>query len=189
MADAVAEKAVAHEGWQVMFLCMAGLLGLTVLPVLPLKEPVAHTHASNKPQGLALVIGWLHRALAPGMLVFFGLHPKLGPIAEQARAAGLPVTSELALLPDECDATIANDGSSAVELAARYDDVVYRFDVSSGEVVQIKVGSELQDCYHFRVSSAPGPIDLWFDRFHRLVRQEFTESGHKTIVQLIQVRR
>src|SRR5207302_1915812 len=48
----------------------------------------------------------------------------------------------------------------------------------------IKVGSELQDCYHFRVSSAPGPVDLWFDRYHRLVRQEFTESGHKTIVQL-----
>lgn len=63
----------AHEGWQVMFLCMAALLGLTVLPVLPLKEPPAHTHASNRPQGLALVMGWLHRALAPGMLVFFGL--------------------------------------------------------------------------------------------------------------------
>ena len=53
----------------------------------------------------------------------------------------------------------------------------------------IKVGSELQDCYHFRVSSAPGPVDLWFDRHHRLVRQEFTESGHKTIVQLVNIRR
>ncbi|MBI5927467.1 MAG: MFS transporter [Aquabacterium sp.] len=63
----------AREGWQVMFLCMAGLLALTILPVLPLKEPPAHTGAANKPQGLALVMGWLHRALAPGMLVFFGL--------------------------------------------------------------------------------------------------------------------
>lgn len=63
----------AREGWQVMFLCMAGLLGLTVLPVLPLKEPPRHTAPSNKPKGMALVIGWLHRALAPGMLVFFGL--------------------------------------------------------------------------------------------------------------------
>ena len=27
-------------------------------------------------------------------------------------------------------------------LAARYDDVVYRFDTASGEVVQIKVGAE-----------------------------------------------
>ncbi|TAK97102.1 MAG: MFS transporter [Aquabacterium sp.] len=63
----------SHEGWQVMFLCMAGLLGLTILPVLPLKEPPRHTAPSNRPQGMALVIGWLHRALAPGMLTFFGL--------------------------------------------------------------------------------------------------------------------
>jgi hypothetical protein len=55
--------------------------------------------------------------------------------------------------------------------------------------VKQKVGNEEQDCYHFRVSSAPGPVDLWFDRYHRLVRQEFTESGHKTIVQLVNVRR
>lgn len=52
-----------------------------------------------------------------------------------------------------------------------------------------KVGNELQDCFHFRVSSAPGPVDLWFDKYHRLVRQEFTESGHKTVVQLINIRR
>jgi Domain of unknown function (DUF6134) len=52
-----------------------------------------------------------------------------------------------------------------------------------------KVGNDLQECYHFRVSSAPGPVDLWFDRYHRLVRQEFTESGHKTVVQLINIRR
>jgi len=54
---------------------------------------------------------------------------------------------------------------------------------------QLKVGGELQDCFHFRVSSAPGPVDLWFDRYHRLVRQEFTESGHKTVVQLNTIRR
>jgi hypothetical protein len=54
---------------------------------------------------------------------------------------------------------------------------------------QHKVGKEVQDCYHFRVSSAPGPVDLWFDRYHRLVKQEFTESGHKTIVQLLTIRR
>ena len=57
------------------------------------------------------------------------------------------------------------------------------------ETQQLKVGNQLQDCYHFRVSSAPGPVDLWFDRYHRLVRQEFTESGHKTVVQLINIRR
>ena len=57
------------------------------------------------------------------------------------------------------------------------------------ETQPLKVGNEQQDCYHFRVSSAPGPVDLWFDRYHRLVRQEFTESGHKTVVQLINIRR
>ncbi|MBI2804966.1 MAG: hypothetical protein HYX68_08295 [Planctomycetes bacterium] len=54
---------------------------------------------------------------------------------------------------------------------------------------KLKVGNQLQDCYHFLVTAAPGPIDLWYDRYHRLVRQEFTESGHKTIVQLVTVRR
>lgn len=54
---------------------------------------------------------------------------------------------------------------------------------------KIKVGADLQDCYHFRVAAAPGPVELWFDRYHRLVRAEFTEAGHKTIVQLINVKR
>jgi hypothetical protein len=56
---------------------------------------------------------------------------------------------------------------------------------------KIPVGGQLQDCYRFQVPTTPssGPIDLWYDKYHRLVRQEFTESGHKTIVQLNQVRR
>jgi hypothetical protein len=54
---------------------------------------------------------------------------------------------------------------------------------------QLKVGSQLQDCYHFRVTGGPSPVELWYDRYHRLVRQESTEMGHRTIVQLVQVRR
>jgi hypothetical protein len=54
---------------------------------------------------------------------------------------------------------------------------------------QLKIGGQLQDCYHFRVSAAPGPVDLWYDRYHRIVRQEFTESGHKTVVQLVHIKR
>lgn len=54
---------------------------------------------------------------------------------------------------------------------------------------KLKIGSKLDDCYHFRVTGIPVPIDLWFDRYHRMVRQEFTESGHRTIVQVIAVRR
>jgi len=40
-------------------------------------------------------------------------------------------------------------------------------------------------CYRFRVTGAGVPIDLWFDQYHRLVRQEFTDSGRRTIIQLI----
>jgi hypothetical protein len=54
---------------------------------------------------------------------------------------------------------------------------------------QITMNSQPQNCYHFRISGIQVPIDLWFDRYHRLVRQEFTESGHKTIVQLNNVKR
>lgn len=48
-----------------------------------------------------------------------------------------------------------------------------------------KIGGQLEDCYHFRVTGIPSPTDLWFDRHHRLVRQEFTEKNQKTIVQLM----
>ena len=54
---------------------------------------------------------------------------------------------------------------------------------------KIPVAGQMQDCYRFLVATAPGPIDLWYDKYHRLVRQEFTESGHKTIVQLVNVKR
>ncbi len=57
------------------------------------------------------------------------------------------------------------------------------------DMQQLKVGTQLQECYHFRVTGGSAPIDLWYDRYHRLVRQEFTEAGHKTIVQLSNVRR
>lgn len=56
-------------------------------------------------------------------------------------------------------------------------------------VEKLKVGDQMHDCYRFLVKSAPGPIELWFDKYHRLVRQEFTEQGHKTIVQLNSVKR
>jgi hypothetical protein len=49
----------------------------------------------------------------------------------------------------------------------------------------IKVGARTVDCYHFSVTGIPVPVDLWFDQHYRLVRQEFTESGHKTLIQLL----
>ena len=50
---------------------------------------------------------------------------------------------------------------------------------------QLPVGNQLVACYHFRVTGAGAPVDLWYDQHHRLVRREFTESGHKTIMQLV----
>ena len=54
---------------------------------------------------------------------------------------------------------------------------------------QLTLLNQPQSCYHFRVTGGSYPVDVWFDRYHRLVRQEFTDSGHKTIVQLIAVKR
>jgi hypothetical protein len=66
-------------------------------------------------------------------------------------------------------------------------------DTGEDRVAQLQyVGSERltvanvpTTCYRFRVTQAGNPVDLWFDQHHRLVRQEFTESGHKTIIQLL----
>jgi hypothetical protein len=49
----------------------------------------------------------------------------------------------------------------------------------------LKVGARAEECYRFSITGIPVPIEVWVDRDHRLVRQEFTESGHKTIIQLL----
>lgn len=49
----------------------------------------------------------------------------------------------------------------------------------------LKIGTQVEECFRFRVTGIPSPTDLWFDKHHRLVRQEFTDSGQKTIVQLM----
>src|SRR5690606_36913591 len=58
----------ARTNWQVTFVCMAGLLTLTVLPTLALKEPAATEQAKYTARQLA--IGWLQRLLQPGVLRF-----------------------------------------------------------------------------------------------------------------------
>lgn len=73
----------AQMGWRVMFLGMAGMLVLTTLPVLWMREPrvphdeppavVAAQAASQRSSGWRLAMAWLHRALTPGMLVLAGL--------------------------------------------------------------------------------------------------------------------
>jgi MFS family permease len=62
----------ARTGWEVMFFCMAGLLALTILPVLPLREPPRAGH--GPPPGFAtLARGWLARLRVPGMLSLIAL--------------------------------------------------------------------------------------------------------------------
>ena len=62
----------ARTGWATMFACMAGLLALTMLPVLSLREPARS--APDASQGTAqLALGWLQRLRVPGMGAFVAL--------------------------------------------------------------------------------------------------------------------
>ena len=54
---------------------------------------------------------------------------------------------------------------------------------------QLNVNKAPQTCYHFKVTGGPQPMDLWFDRYHRLVRRESTDQGHRVIVQLNFIKR
>lgn len=59
----------ARTNWQVTFLCMAGLLTLTLLPALALKDAPTES-ADPKYQGWYLLISWFRRLRAPGILRF-----------------------------------------------------------------------------------------------------------------------
>lgn len=62
----------AKTNWATMFVCMAALLALTVLPVLTLREP-APVARTAPPRFAALALGWLRRLRVPGMLGFAAL--------------------------------------------------------------------------------------------------------------------
>lgn len=62
-------KIFARTDWQVTFLCMAGLLALTMIPVFALREPPLPAQAP-KYTPAQLAIGWIKRLLSPGMLGF-----------------------------------------------------------------------------------------------------------------------
>jgi hypothetical protein len=53
----------------------------------------------------------------------------------------------------------------------------------------LTIANQKQDCYHFRLSGGAYPVDLWFDRYHLLVKQDFVETGHRTIMQVTNIRR
>jgi Domain of unknown function (DUF6134) len=70
-------------------------------------------------------------------------------------------------------------------------------DADTGRDLQAKVefvgpekyGAEGQTVQHVRLSGKGVAMDLWFDDAKRLVRQEWTEDGHRTLVDLNRVRR
>lgn len=53
----------------------------------------------------------------------------------------------------------------------------------------LTLANQKQDCYHFRLTGGANPVDLWFDRYHLLVKQDFMESGHRTIMTVTNIRR
>jgi MFS family permease len=66
----------ARSNWWVMFLCMAGLLALTTLPVLSWRDQPKPQVAEAKlaqTRGWHLGIAWWHRVMSPGMRVLVGL--------------------------------------------------------------------------------------------------------------------
>ena len=59
----------AKTGWNVMFLCMAALLAVTVLPVLALQEPPREP-SLVRITGRELLAGWITRLATPGFAFF-----------------------------------------------------------------------------------------------------------------------
>jgi MFS family permease len=62
----------ARTDWATMFACMAGLLALTILPVLPLREPARPTEQATA-SVTHLALGWAQRLRVPGMAAFIAL--------------------------------------------------------------------------------------------------------------------
>ncbi|MBM4071829.1 MAG: hypothetical protein FJ271_23320 [Planctomycetes bacterium] len=51
------------------------------------------------------------------------------------------------------------------------------------------IAGQQEKCYHFKLTGGPNAVDLWFDQYYLLVRQEFVEQGHRTVVQIKSVKR
>jgi hypothetical protein len=51
------------------------------------------------------------------------------------------------------------------------------------------IAGKEQKCFQFKVIGPNPAVDVWFDVYHRLVRQEFTDRGHHTVIELVNVQR
>jgi hypothetical protein len=55
--------------------------------------------------------------------------------------------------------------------------------------VQMPVAGVVQNVNHYRLSGGKVKVDVWYDATERLVRQEWVEQGHRTLLELARVRR
>lgn len=55
--------------------------------------------------------------------------------------------------------------------------------------VQIAVAGQVQNVQHYRLTGTSGRVELFYDAKERLVRQEWVEEGHPTILELKGIRR
>ncbi len=53
---------------------------------------------------------------------------------------------------------------------------------------KLRIAGQEVSLNHYRITGKT-TIDLWYDGSERLVRQEWTEQGHKTLLELLRVRR
>jgi Family of unknown function (DUF6134) len=74
--------------------------------------------------------------------------------------------------------------SQAVALLDADDGKTYNGSLRKVGAARVTVAGQPVDCDHYRVEGGPYPIDLWFDKTNRLVRQDFTDQGHRTVVEL-----
>jgi hypothetical protein len=59
-------------------------------------------------------------------------------------------------------------------------------------VARLTVAGEVKNCAHYRVlyrTPTPVTADLWYDENERLAHQESVEDGHRTVLDLVRVRR
>jgi len=53
---------------------------------------------------------------------------------------------------------------------------------------QLQVNGQAQNCSHYRLAGGVA-VELWYDGQERLVRQEWMEDGHKSVLELSRIRR
>jgi hypothetical protein len=54
---------------------------------------------------------------------------------------------------------------------------------------EIRVAGLAQPCSHYLLNRSGSPVDLWYDAQDRLVRQDYLEDGHRTVLELYKILR